>query len=51
VPKEKEVSCKMIDQLLENNDNFGLKKIMRNSDSEAFQYVMRLQAQAAGECL
>lgn len=51
VPKEKEVSCKMIDQLLENNDNFGLKKIMRNSDSEAFQYVMRLQAQAAGERL
>ena len=49
VPKKKEVSCKSIDRMIERRDSFGLKKIARDTDSEAFHYVMRLQAQAAGE--
>ena len=48
VPKKKKVSCKSIDRMIERRDSFGLKKIARDTDSEAFQYVMRLQAQAAG---
>ena len=35
--------------MIESRDSFGLKKIARDTDNEAFQYVMRLQAQAAGE--
>jgi hypothetical protein len=49
VPKKKKVSCKSIDRMIERRDSFGLKKIARDTDSEAFQYLMRLQAQAAGE--
>ena len=48
VPKKKNVSCKIIDRMIERRDSFGLKKIARDTDSEAFHYVMRLQAQAAG---
>jgi len=49
VPKKKKVSCKSIDRMIERRDSFGLKKIARDTDSEAFQYLMRLQAQAAAK--
>ena len=49
VPKKKKVSCESIDRMIECRDSFGLKKIARDTDSEAFHYVMHLQAQAAGE--
>lgn len=49
VPKTKNVSCKSIDRMIKRRDGFGLKKIARDTDSEAFHYVMHLQAQAAGE--
>ena len=49
VPKEKKVPRKAIDRLLQKGDQFGLKKIGRDTDSEAFQHLMHLQAQAAGE--
>ena len=47
VPEGKKVSCKNIDRLLQSDHSFGLKKIARDTDSEAFQYVMRLQKQAS----
>ena len=49
VPKDKKVPRHMIDRLLKRGDQFGLKKIARDTNSEAFQYLMHLQAQAAGE--
>ena len=49
VPKEKKVPRQAIDQLLQKGQQFGLKKIGRDTDSEAFQHLMHLQAQAAGE--
>ena len=49
VPKKKKVSCKSIDRMIERRDGFGLKKIARDTDSEAFHYVMHLQTQAGGE--
>ena len=49
VPKNKGVSPRSIDRLRRRGDSFGLKKISRDTDSDAFQYLMRLQAQAAEE--
>ena len=49
VPKDKKVPRQTIDRLLKRGDQFGLKKIARDTDSDAFHYVMRLQAQAARE--
>ena len=49
VPKGKKVSCKMLDRLLESSNQYGLKKIARNTDSEVFHYLTQLQAQAAEE--
>ena len=49
VPKDKNVPRHMIDRLLKRGDQFGLKKIARDTNSESFQYLMHLQAQAAGE--
>jgi len=49
VPKSNKVSIRSIDRLRRGGDSFGLKKIARNTDSEAFQYLRRLQAQAAEE--
>ena len=47
VPKNKTLPCKSIDRMIERGENFGLKKIARDTDSEAFHYVMRLQAHTA----
>ena len=49
VPKDKKVPRHMIDRLLKRGDHFGLKKIARDPNSDAFQYALRLQAQAAKE--
>ena len=49
VPKDKKVPRQVIDRLLKKGEQFGLKKIGRDTDSEAFQHLMHLQAQAAGE--
>ena len=49
VPKEKRVTRQVIDQLLETGDQFGLKKIGRDTNCEAFHHLMHLQAQAAKE--
>ena len=49
VPKDKKVPRQAIDRLLKKGEQFGLKKIGRDTDSEAFQHLMHLQAQAAGE--
>ena len=49
VPKGKKVSSQTLDRLLESGNQYGLKKIARNTDSEAFHYLTQLQAQAAEE--
>ena len=49
VPNNNKVSPNSIDRLRRRGDSFGLKKISRDTDSEAFQHLMRLQAQAAKE--
>ena len=49
VPKNNKVSPNSIDRLRRRGDSFGLKKISRDTDSEAFHYLMRLQEQAAEE--
>ena len=49
VPKGKKVSCKTLDRLLESGNQYGLKKIARHTDSEAFHYLTQLQVQAAKE--
>ena len=38
-----------IDRLRRRSDSFGLKKISRDTDSEAFHHLMRLQQQAIQE--
>ena len=48
-PKNKLVTVRDITLALKKGDSFGLKKISRNTDSEAFHYLMRLQEQAAEE--
>jgi len=47
VPKVKEVSRESIDRMIQIGDHFGLKKVARDTKSEAFQHLMRLQQQAA----
>ena len=49
VPKDKKVTRQMIDRVLKRGNQFGLKKISRDTDSEAFEYLMRLQKRAAGD--
>ena len=49
VPKNNKVSVRSIERLRRRGDSFGLKKISRDTDSDAFQYLMGLQAQAAEE--
>ena len=49
VPKNNTVSVRSIERLRRRGDSFGLKKISRDTDSEAFQYLLDLQAQAAEE--
>ena len=49
VPKNNKVSVRSIERLRRRGDSFGLKKISCDTDSEAFQHLMDLQAQAAEE--
>jgi len=49
VPKNTNVSVRSIERLRRRGDSFGLKKIPRANDNEAFQYLMRLQAEARQE--
>ena len=49
VPKTNKVSVRNIERLRRRGDSFGLKKISRDTDSEAFQYLMSLQTQATEE--
>ncbi len=46
-PQEEKVFCENIDRLLQSENSFGRKKIARDTDSKAFQCVMRLQKQAS----
>ena len=50
VPKNNKVTSRSIDRLRRRrSDSFGLKKISRDTDSEAFHYLMQLQEQAVQE--
>ena len=48
-PKKKLITVRDIKRAFKQGDSFGLKKIARDTDSDAFHYLMRLQAQAAEE--
>ena len=46
-PDSKEITTKAIDYGLKSGDYYGLKKVSRDTESEAFQYLNHLQAKAA----
>jgi hypothetical protein len=48
-PKKKHITIRDISSALKKGTSFGLKKIARDTNSEAFQYLMQLQEQAAQE--
>ena len=48
-PKKKLITVRDITRALKKGDSFGLKKISRDTNSEAFHYLMALQAKAAKE--
>ena len=48
-PKEKKVFYKRTYYFIQNHDNFGLKRIDLNTDSESFQCFIRRQAEVAEE--
>jgi hypothetical protein len=46
-PDSNKITTKIIDYGLKSGDYFGLKKVSRDTDSEAFQYLNYLQSEAA----
>ena len=46
-PDSSEITTQSIDHGIKSGDYFGLKKVARNTDSEAFQYLNHLQSKAA----
>ncbi|MAI96800.1 MAG: hypothetical protein CMN95_08825 [Synechococcus sp. MED650] len=46
VPNNTAISQRTIERLIRRGDSCGIKKVARDPDSDAFRYLMRLQAEA-----